>query len=84
MNSDGTEAASDSEADETRSDSTEKAANTRRDQENHVQEEDLMEHVISVRLPSEWRGRIDSANLHDWVYDYLSQPVPLDGEPGSG
>ena len=43
-----------------------------------------MIHVVSVRVPSEWRGRVTSEQIRAWVVAWLRQPVPLTENPAPG
>jgi len=43
-----------------------------------------MDHVVSVRCPSGWQGRVNSDQLRAWVLAWLRQPVILPGDPGPG
>jgi hypothetical protein len=43
-----------------------------------------MEHVVSVRVPSEWQGRVTSDRLRAWVLDWLRQPVQFNRVPAPG
>jgi hypothetical protein len=43
-----------------------------------------MTRVISIRVPSDWEGRVSSAQVRDCVLVWLRQPVSLFEDPGSG
>jgi len=43
-----------------------------------------MTQVISVRLPSEWAGRVTSGLAREWVTAWLSQPTTLQQAPVPG
>lgn len=43
-----------------------------------------MTNVISVRLPSEWRGRLTSDQVRQWTLDYINDPFPLSEIPAAG
>ena len=43
-----------------------------------------MTRVISVRIPSEWQGRVSPGTARTWVSTWLKSPVPLAAVPGPG
>lgn len=45
---------------------------------------DQITHVISVRVPGHWQGRVTSDQLRAWVLEWLREPVPLNSDPGAG
>jgi hypothetical protein len=43
-----------------------------------------MTQVISIRVPSNWQGRVTSESVRACVVACLRQPVPLTKDPGPG
>lgn len=41
---------------------------------------------LSIRVPAEWAGQIDSAQLRSWLSDFVADPflLPRDRGPGEG
>jgi len=44
----------------------------------------ILNNIISVRVPAEWRGCITSEQVRGWVLDYLNDPVAFDEVPPPG
>lgn len=40
--------------------------------------------VFSLRMPAEWKGKIDSEGVRAWLGQYFRRPVALPEDPGSG
>lgn len=43
----------------------------------------MMENV-SLRIPSQWAGRVDSGQMQLWLANYLQSPCSLPPDPGPG
>jgi hypothetical protein len=43
-----------------------------------------MSRVISVRVPADWKGRVDSERAHVWITEWLQKPVSFNGIPKPG
>lgn len=43
-----------------------------------------MTKVISVRVPADWKGCVDSENAHVWITEWLQKPVSFNGIPKPG
>ncbi len=39
---------------------------------------------VSLRVPSEWAGRVDSGRMQGWLAQYFQSPCPLPADPGAG
>jgi len=44
----------------------------------------ILNNVISVRLPAEWRSYLTSEQVRAWISEFSSQPVPLYEIPRPG
>lgn len=44
----------------------------------------LITHVVSVRVPQHWHGRVTSDQVRAWVVGWLREPVPLNSDPAPG
>jgi len=43
-----------------------------------------MDHVVSVRVPANWCGRLTSDQLREWILDWVANPVPFNHLPPPG
>lgn len=43
-----------------------------------------MTQVISVRVPADWNGRVDSERAQRWIADWLEHPASFNGIPDPG
>jgi hypothetical protein len=43
-----------------------------------------MNETFTVRVPSGWASRLDSARIQDWLADFIHSPRPLPDDPGPG
>lgn len=43
-----------------------------------------MTQVISVRVPADWKGRIDSERAQRWIAEWLQHPASFNGIPEPG
>jgi hypothetical protein len=43
-----------------------------------------MNETFTLRVPSGWTSRLDSARIQDWLADFIHSPRPLPDDPGPG
>lgn len=43
-----------------------------------------MTHVISVRVPADWDGRVNSQHAQRWITEWLQKPTSFNGIPKPG
>ncbi len=43
-----------------------------------------MTHVISVRVPADWNGRVNSEQAQRWIAEWLEHPARFNGIPKPG